>query len=206
MIIHNMEQGTDEWYQVRCGIPTASEFSKLITSKGEPSKSLGKYAYLLAAEKYANKPLDGWEGNQWTERGKLLEADARELYAFQYDVEPEQIGFVTDDQKRYGCSPDSLVGDKGLLEIKCLKAENHAEALVYYKKNKKCPTTYVQQTQGQILVCEREWCDLFFYHPDLPHLTIRQERNDEFIKKLQNQIALVEQERDKVYQILQEAV
>lgn len=206
MIVHDIPQGDELWYQLRSGIPTASCFSKLITSKGDPSKSLAVYAQLLAAEKYAGKSLDDWQGNQWTERGKELEGEARDMYAFLYDCEPEQIGFITDDQKRYGCSPDSLIGDDGGLEIKCLKTENHVDVFLYYKKNKKCPTKYVQQTQGSMLVAERQWWDLHFHHPDLPTLTIRQHRDEDFIKKLQNQIALVEQERDRVYNILREAV
>jgi len=206
MQTHNFEQCSPEWYQIRSGIPTASNFSKLVTSKGEPSKTLPVYAQLLAAEKYAGKTLDEWQGNQWTERGKELEGDARDLYAFQYDVEPVQVGFITDDQGRYGCSPDSLIDDEGMLEIKCLKTENHVKAFLYFNKHEKCPTDYVQQTQGQLYVAEREWCDLFFFHPDLPHLTIRQYRDENFIKRLQNQIALVEQERDRIYNILKEAV
>jgi len=92
------------------------------------------------------------------------------------------------------------------LEIKCLKTENHVDVFLYYKKNQKCPTKYVQQPQGSMLVTGRKWWDLHFHHPDLPTLTIRQYRDEEFIKKLQNQIALVEQERDRIYKILQEAV
>ncbi len=177
MIIHTAEQCSPEWFALRAGKPTASEFSKLITSTGERSKSLEGYAITLAGELYAGKPLDAWEGNGHTERGKLLEDDARRAYAFLRDCEPQRVGFVADDLNGYGCSPDSLVGSDGLNEIKCLKAENHIKAILYYRKHKKCPPDYVQQAQGQMLVCDRAWCDLFFYHPDLPHLAIRIERD-----------------------------
>lgn len=206
MIIHECEQGSDAWFAVRSGKPTASCFDKLITSAGEPSKSLGGYAITLAGELYAGKPLDAWEGNAYTERGKLLEDEARKMYAFLHDVEPEIIGFVTDDETRYGCSPDSLIKNDGMLEIKCLKAENHIKAILYYRKHKKCQPDYMQQTQGQIFVCERTWCDLHFYHPYLPNLTIRQERNESLILALSEQIQNVIFERDRILKELQDAV
>lgn len=198
MIITDVEQGSGAWFALRAGKPTASNFDKLITSTGETSKSLGGYAITLAGELYAGKPLDAWEGNGYTERGKLLEDEARKMYAFLHDVEPVKVGFVTDDNMLYGCSPDGLIGDDGLLEIKCLKAERHIMAILYYRKHKKCPPDYVQQTQGQIMVCERAWNDLFFYHPDLPRLTIRQEPDEIIIDAITGNIATVLKERDKI--------
>ncbi len=195
---HNVEQNTPEWLKLRAGKPTASEFSKLITSTGEPSKSLPTYAISLAAELYAGKPLDAWEGNSYTERGHALEDDARRLYALLHDQDPEIVGFMTDDAERYGCSPDSLVGADGGSEIKCLKAENHVKAILYYRKHNKCPPDYVQQVQGGLLVCERQWWDLFFYHPDLPALTIRIDRDDGLISALRAGIESVLAERDRI--------
>lgn len=205
MIVHEVVQGTTNWAALRAGKPTASCFDKLITSTGEPSRSLAGYAITLAGEMYAGKPLDAWEGNSHTERGILLEEEARKMYAFLRDVEPEKVGFITDDDCTHGCSPDSLIVSDGMLEIKCLKAENHIKALLYYRKHGKCPPDYVQQTQGQLLVCERQWCDLCFYHPDLPHLIIRQERDDYLIKALKEQIRNVIVERDKILEQIKEA-
>jgi hypothetical protein len=202
MIIHNMEQGSEEWFNVRCGVPTASMFKSLVTSKGEPSKSLPGYALTLAGDKFAGRPLDSFQGNYHTERGTELEPDARSTYEFTHDVDVEQVGFITDDDGLYGASPDGLIGSDGMSEIKCLKAENHIKAILYYKKNGRCPPDYVQQTQGQIMTAERKWCDLIFYHPDLPMLVIRQERDDSFIDKLQTQISLVLAERDKILEQL----
>ena len=205
MFIHTCEQGTEEWYALRAGLPTASEFKKLVSGTGQLSKSLKEYAITLANEKHAGKPLEQWTGNQWTERGKEIEDNARERYQYLNDVEAEQIGFVTDRKVKpaYGCSPDSLVGDDGMLEIKCLKNENHTKALMYYRENEKLLPDYVSQTQGQMLVCERKWCDLMFFHPDLPSLTIRQYPDPEFVKKLKSQIRAVNVERDRVLKIIQ---
>lgn len=198
MIIHNVEQGSPEWFAVRAGIPTGSMFSNLVTSKGEPSKSLDGYAITLAGEKYAGKSLDSFQGNPWTDRGTEFEDAARATYEIMNDVEVHQAGFITDDDHTYGVSPDGLVGNGGLAEFKCLKAENHIKAILYYKKYGRCPTDYVQQTQGQIMGAEREWCDLVFYHPDLPILIIRQTRDNGFIELLKEQIAIVNQKRDEI--------
>src|SRR3546814_2809936 len=100
--------------------------------------------------------------------------------------------FVTDYAETMGCSPDGLVGDDGMVEVKCLKAENHIKAILYHASKGHCPPDYVQQTQGQLLICERQWCDLVFYHPDLPLLAIRQEpvnrvrRSEEHTSELQS--------------------
>lgn len=198
MIAHDVVQRSPEWYALRVGIPTASEFSKLITSEGKQSKSISGYALTLAGEMFAGKPLDTFEGTAWTERGRELEAEALSLYTFAHDVALQPIGFVTTDAKNAGCSPDALANGNGMVEVKCLKAENHIKAILYYQKNGTCPTDYVQQTQGQLMICEREWCDLIFYHPELPLLTIRQPADTALHKVLAREIATVLAERDEV--------
>lgn len=174
MKIHNVEQGSDAWRSIRAGKPCASEYSRIITSDGTRSKSFSGYAMTLAGELFAGKPLDGFEGNGWTDRGKEMEAEAIAYYEFVRDVKLEKVGFVTDDAEQYGCSPDSFVSDDGLVEIKALKAENHVKAILYWQKHGKCPTDYIQQTQGQMMITGRKWCDLVFYNADIKPLIIRQ--------------------------------
>ncbi len=198
MIIHDVVQRSPEWYGLRAGLPTASEFSKLITSKGEPSKSMAGYALTLAAEKFAGKPVDAWEGNSWTERGREMETQAAALYEFAHDASIVPVGFVTDDEGEMGCSPDGFVGDDGLVEFKALKAENHVKAILYWRKNGTGPPDYVQQSQGQMLICERAWCDLVFFHPELPLLVIRQTPSVELQAALCEQLPLLRGERDRV--------
>lgn len=198
MKIHDVEQGTEAWFSLRAGVPTASEFSKLITSKGELSKSIAGYALTLAGEKYAGKPLDAWEGNQWTERGKEMEAEAISLYEFAYGCSVEKIGFVTSDDGAMGCSPDGIVGGGGI-EIKCLKAENHIKTILYFQKHGCSPPDYTQQTQGQMMICGWEWCDLIFYHPELPLLVIRQEPDEDLFCALTDAINAVCAERDNIH-------
>lgn len=205
MIIHNCEQGSDKWHALRAGRPTASEFSNLITSTGAASKQLAEYAAQLAADTYAGKPLDRFEGNGYTERGKDLEAMARDWYSLTTDNEVVEVGFCTDDAETYGASPDGLVGDDGAVEFKCLIAKNHVKALLYYQKHGRCPTEYVPQTQGELFVCERQWNDLVFFHPDLPCLVIRQTPDPALVTALQAQLAEVISKRDEILSVIKAA-
>lgn len=198
MIIHNIEQRTPEWHALRAGKPTASEFSRIVTSVGEPSKQAAGYAMALAAELFTGKRSDAFEGNEWTERGRELEASALRFYTFARETDIEPVGFITDDDATMGCSPDGLVGEDGMVEIKCLKAETHIKAILYHQKHGRCPPDYVQQTQGQIMIAGRQWCDLFFYHPDLPPLIVRQLPDAKLNEALSRDIPLLLKERDAI--------
>lgn len=198
MKIHDVEQRSEAWYTLRAGKPTASEFSKIVTSKGEPSKSAPGYAITLANELFAGRPVDAWEGNDWTERGRELEEQAIRLYEFAHDLDVTPVGFVTDDAGTMGCSPDGFVGTEGLIEVKCLKAENHTKAILYFQKHGRCQPDYVQQAQGQMLISGRKWCDLVIYHPVLPLLTIRVGPDRTVQAALRTEISKLCIERDEV--------
>ncbi len=172
MIIHDVEQGTGEWYQLRAGLATASEFSKLVTPTGKPSKSVTPYANLLAVEALLNRPAEQFNGNWATERGNQLEPEARGFYAFDTGLEVKEVGFITNDEKTAGCSPDSLVGDDGLLEIKCPLEQKFIDCFEAVYEGK-CPADYIIQVQAQIYISGRDWCDLFLFHPDLPKKPVR---------------------------------
>lgn len=201
--IHDCEQGSDEWHALRAGRPTASEFSKLVSGTGKASTQVAGYAATLAAEFYAGRPLERFEGNRATERGHEIEPEARSAYEFLNDCETVQVGFITNFDA--GCSPDSMVGDVGLLEIKSQLAKGHVETLAYHHKHRKCPPGYYSQVQGQLLVCEREWCDLVFHHPDLPGLTIRVDRDEAYIRELLKGIKAVIAQRDELVAMLRGA-
>jgi hypothetical protein len=203
MIKHSCEQNTPEWDKLRASMPTASAFSKLITSTGAPSTSMKKYAEQLAGEKFAGKSLDAWEGNQYTERGHEVEPEAVLAYEMMMDVDTEKVGFVTDDLMQWGCSPDREVGKPGLLEIKCLP-KLHIEAIRYIKATGKIPPKFVQQTQGQLFVTGKEWCDLFLYHADLPTKIVRVYPDPKIIAGLEKQLRACILERDAIYSELME--
>lgn len=218
MLIVDCEQNTPEWDAARLGVPTASDFGKLLTGTGKPSTQIGDYAALLAAELYAGSGQGTFKGNAHTERGHALEDEAADLYQFMRDYEVEKVGFVINDTHKNtgsfapaGCSPDRFVKipgrgqHPGLLEVKCLSAAKHVLAHEYYRKNQKPEPAYVAQCQGQMLVTGRRWVDLYFYHPELPELCIRLTPDEEYQHKLVTQIDLVAKRRDELIGVLQEA-
>lgn len=180
MILYDFPQGSPEWIAARVGIPTASNFDKIITpAKGDVSKSQPKYLARLLAEWFLGVALDDFTSD-FMERGKEMEAEAIGYYRFQTDLEPRAIGFVTDDTGRVGASPDQLVGDDGLLEVKCPSAEVHMDYLI----NGGPAADYWCQLQGQLWVCGRQWVDILSFHPILPRKILRVPRDDEFIAKM----------------------
>ena len=170
MIIVNCEQGSRQWTECRLGIPTASAFSRIVTPGGKLSAAREEYQGELLAE-WALGEADEFGGTDWMERGKMLEPEALQHYAFYRDLQPDSVGFVyRDDNKMVGCSPDGLVKD-GALELKCPKAGTH----LIYLAGGHCPKKYVPQVQGHIWVTDRPWCDFMSYHPGLPPLIVRVE-------------------------------
>ena len=171
-IVHMMPQGSMEWEQARLGIPTASEFSEIITpAKLELSKSGKKYLYRKLAEWMYGAPLEAFV-SPWMERGKALEAQAVRYYEMERDVETSAVGLVTTDDGMIGASPDRLVGDDGLLEQKCQALETHVG---YMLNPQSLVDEYRLQVQGQLWVCERAWCDLQSYYPGFPSVIVRAE-------------------------------
>lgn len=181
MQVHNVEQGTPEWFAARLGIPTASEFSKIITATGKPSAQANDYSLTLVAERMLGHEVEKWQGNMWTERGKELEQEAADYYELTTGAELQKVGFVTNDAGTAGCSPDRLVGDDGLLEIKCPAAHTHLK----YMLDKKLDTAYMPQLQGQLFVTGRQWVDIISYYPELKPVIIRVARNEDYISTLQ---------------------
>jgi hypothetical protein len=180
MRIHNCEQGTEEWLRLRLGIPTASCFDQIITPKtAELSKSSSAYMHLLLAEWIGGQPLEEFE-NDWTRHGHEYESEARSAYEFAAGAEVQQVGFITRDDGRVGASPDGIVGNKGLCELKCPKANNH----VAYLLTRACEEKYRPQLQGQLWVCEREWVDIQSYCPGFPTVVVRVARDEAYIGKL----------------------
>lgn len=200
---HRVDQNSDVWLSLRAGIPTGSRASDLITSAGEPSKSIPRYAEELAMNRFAGKSITSFHGNKSTERGHELEQEAADWYAFETDSEPELCGFFTDDLKRYGASPDRTIGDKGLMEIKCQEAAGHLKTLLKYHRDGKTPASYYPQIQMELMTTEREWLDVVLYHPDLPSTIIRVLPDLKFHAALKLQITACIKHRDEVVKQLE---
>lgn len=185
MQIIECEQGTPEWLAARAGIPTASEFHTVMAVGKQGGKSLTRIAYLnkLVGEILTGEPMESYS-NADMERGKLMEDEARDLYAFTHGVEPQRVGFVRNGNK--GASPDSLLGDKGGLEIKSAAAHIQVARLL----NGDLPPEHRAQVQGSIWVCEREFWDFVSYCPKLPILCVRVYRDEEYIAKIAREVDL----------------
>jgi putative phage-type endonuclease len=193
MIIEHMEQGSEQWFKARSGIPTASCFSKIVTSKGEPSKSAKDYMYQLAGERITGVPSDTYQ-NAAMIRGNELEPEARAFLEMTEGVKIEQVGIVYKDElKTVSCSPDGICGPVGY-EIKCPSIHTH----IKYLLKGKLPTEYVQQVQGSIFVTGLYGWTFMSYYPGLKPLVVHVLRDDEFIEKLDNQITKFNLELDKV--------
>lgn len=180
MIVHDVEQGTEEWLRLRAGIPTSSEFSRIITPKTrKPSKSQDAYMHLLISERLLERPGESFL-SAWMERGQELEHQAAAFYGFKRGLDLEQVGFITTDDGRAGTSPDRLAGPKGLCEIKCPSPHVH----VGYLLTERISQDYWPQLQGQLWITGREWVDIISYHPDMAEKILRVERDEEYIELL----------------------
>jgi hypothetical protein len=181
-VIHMMEQGTPEWLAARLGIPTASEFHRIITaSQGNLSKQAVKYAQALVAETLLGRPLARAPGIPWAmQRGKEMEPLALAQYARDNKVEVQRVGFVTTNDLKVGASPDGLIVDsRGGMEIKCVLDDHHVGIWSDGPGD-----DYRQQVQGNLAIAELDWWDFYAWHPELPPVQIRTYRDEPYIAKL----------------------
>lgn len=179
MEIIDCEQGTELWFKSRLGLPTASEFSTVMAKGKDGGKSLTRKTYLmkLAGEILTGEPMESYT-NVHMERGKEQEAEAREAYELMKDVDCQQVGFIRNGDK--GCSPDSLIGSDGALEIKTALPHIQVERLL----KGELPPEHRAQVQGVMWVAERQWLDFVSYCPRLPLLIVRVPRDDGYIATL----------------------
>lgn len=178
----DVEQGSLDWLQLRAGRPTSSEFKRIITpSTGQYSKSADDYQNELVGELITGQADENRHSSWAMETGKILEAEAVRQYEFINDVETERAGFWTDDTKRYGASPDRLVGNNGLVEVKCKFLIKDQMAYLF---SDEIENDHRPQIQGQLLTCEREFCDWWIFHQSLPPAHRRVYRDEDYITKL----------------------
>ncbi len=175
--IYTMPQLSESWFAIKMGKIGASSMGKVLMGGGKTRKS---YMLKLAAERLTGERIETYS-NAAMERGVELEPEARRDYEFIRDVDVVQVGWV-ERNNDIGCSPDGMVGDNGLVEIKCplattcIEYHTHPQGWI--------PPEYRSQLQAQLWVCEKEWVDFFVYHPKLKPLLLKVERNEEYIKNL----------------------
>jgi len=177
--IHECQQGSLEWNAIKCGKVSASHFAdataggKGITRNNLMIKLIAERMTGETQESYSNKTMD---------RGLEMESEAREYYEALNGVSVRQVGFI-ERSEDVGGSPDGLVGEDGMLEIKCPFPSTH----IGYILAGKMPATYVKQVQGNMWVAERKWCDFISYDPRVhqrPYFCRRVYRDEGCIKEL----------------------
>jgi len=179
MIILPHEQRSEEWFAARLGLPTASQFGKIITATGKKSAQFDGYANQLIAERITGE-ITQVTITEAMQRGTDLEPQARAWYELAPGETVVEVGLCLHDNINYGASPDGLIGDHGLLEIKCPMAKT----MVEYLRDGVLPSAYVPQVQGQLWITDREWCDFLAWHPAMKPLTVKVERDPKYIEKL----------------------
>jgi len=180
MKIHNIEQNTDEWFEVRKGKFTASTFKDLFSKP--TTVAYEKAIYKPVFERLTRDSPESFS-NEWMQRGHELEDSAKMQYELSTGNKVENIGFV-ELNEWVGCSPDGFVGEDGLIEIKCPAFNTHMNYLL----NKKLPSSYKWQVYGQLWVTGRNWCDFMSYYPGLPEFIIRVKWDDKMISQLSIQV------------------
>jgi len=157
-----MEQGSSEWFAARCGKVTASRVADIIAkTKTGPSASRDNYLAQIVCERMTGKPAESYS-NAAMAWGTEQEPYARAAYELAKDVLVQEVGFVVHPLiEDAGASPDGLVGDFGLVEIKCPNTATHIQTLL----DQKVPEKYNTQMQWQMASTMRQWCDFVSFDP-----------------------------------------
>ena len=191
----HIEQGSDEWKLARLGYITASNIDavmakgKGISRKNYLNKVVAERLSGLAGESYSNSAME------W---GVQTEPLARIAYEVSRETLVEQIGFYKHPTIQFvGVSPDGLVGDDGLVEIKCPNTTTHID----YIDNGKVPSEYYKQIQCQLWVTGRQWCDFISFDPRIKRklFVIRANRDEELIKEMEAEVLLFLQDVQNLY-------
>lgn len=165
MKIIDCEQGSDEWHAARCGRATASRICDIMRkTKTGVSAMRETYAGELVAERFSGRVAETFKSKAM-EWGTETEDQARAYYAFINDIQPARVGLVIHPTiEMSAASPDRLVGDVGLLEIKCPNSATHIRTL----KGAPIDPDYVKQMQWQMACTGRAWCDYCSFDPRFP--------------------------------------
>lgn len=181
-----MEQRTEEWYQARLGKVTASKVAAVLAKKDSATRA--DYLTDLVLERLTGKQQEFYtnEAMQW---GTDTEPQARMAYEAESGNLVDELGFIDHPTiANFGCSPDGVIGEDGLIEIKCPNSKTHLSTLL----SKKAPTKYIPQMQTQMAVMNRQWCDFVSFDPRLPEelqlFVVRVNRDDEYIAKLEEEV------------------
>lgn len=175
------EQRTDEWFAARLGLVTASRVADLMAkTRSGPAASRKNYLWELACQRLTGTREDGYI-NSAMQRGIDLEPMARGYYEGVTGTLVDEVGFIKHKYVNwFGASPDGLVGDYGMLEIKCPNTATHGDFLLTGKVDDR----YIKQMQAQMSCANRDWCDFVSFDDRLPdnlsYKCVRVERDVKF--------------------------
>lgn len=187
--MRDLVQGSDAWHEIRLGRATASRIHDIIAkTKSGYSASRARYEAELIAERLTGQPAASFTSAAM-QHGIDTEPQARAAYEFLHDTEVEQVGFVAHPSVEHsGASPDGLVGDDGMVEIKCPETHTH----LAYLLGGAIDARYRTQMLWQMACTGRDWCDWVSFDPRLPvrhQLIVRRvERDDERIAEIEAEV------------------
>ena len=198
-----MEQRSEEWFKARLGKVTASRVADILAKiKSGESASRRNYKIQLVSERLTGEKQETYI-NQAMQDGIDREFYARERYVQQFG-EVEEVGFIQHPTLEAGASPDGMVGEDGIIEIKCPMGTTHTETLM----SQDVPSKYMPQIQFQLLCTGRKWCDFVSYNPMFPeHLQVfvkRVEADQDYQKELEVEVKQFLSEVDDVINRLKE--
>ena len=190
-----IEQGTEAWLQLRLGKVTASRVADIMAkTKTGVSASRGNYLIELALQRVTGniEPMYTNDAMAW---GTATEPQARVAYEVKTGNFVDQIAFVEHPTiEWFGCSPDGLVGNDGLIEIKCPNSATHWATI----KDGKPPNKYVVQMQTQMACTNRQWCDFVSFDPRMP------ERSQLFICRVERDQTMIDEIEAEIKKFLSE--
>lgn len=159
-----MAQRTSEWYEARCGLLTASRYSDA-TARIKSGWGASRFRYMaeLTIERLTGKPTQGFQSAAMA-YGTEVEPEARDVYEYLFDVKVEEVDFVRHPTLEAGASPDGLVGEDGLVEIKCPESHTHLQTIL----SDTVSMDYIKQMQWQMICTGRQWCDFISYDNRMP--------------------------------------
>lgn len=185
MVTHSCVQGSEEWFALRLKYPLTASHACAIANQG---KGLETLCWEKVAERYSSSQKER-VSNEHTDRGQELEAQARKIYELQTGNHVRTVGFVTDESisKVGGASPDGIVNDDGLLEIKCFDDAKHFRATI----EREVESKYRWQGQQQLLFTGRKWVDFALYNPSFREslVIIRMEADEEMQRAIREGLA-----------------
>lgn len=198
-IITDIEQGTEEWKNLRLGVITASRFKDVLAKGSGATRTT--YIHQLAAEIITGEVAEFFS-NDAMKWGTETEPQARAMYELRTGYEVEEVAFIKMDDHNVGVSPDGIIDNVGLVEFKCPKTTTQIKTFL----GGKMPTCHIPQVQGQMWVSNTQWCDFVSFDPringEASWFKIRIKRDEEYIKDMQEKIFKFEDELNNLVKVL----